>query len=482
MGATPVATSKRELKWTAGDVLDLEILGASVEGPQGLAGDRVELEREFAPEPLTQVPRAILFRRWLERRRPNTPGLPGATLDRVFRVARVLGWLLGLGIGASTAGGYLLYFGQQPVNPFWFFLWLVLVPLLISAGIIAVAAAWHDWSGPGALARWLVGVVCRRLPGGARQAWEAWSGNFARHRDRHGRLAVLPLLGITQRAACGFALGALGTLLLFVIGKDIAFGWQSSVGWSVEIWHSIARAIASPWSWLMPGACPTLEQVRDSHFTFAGGMKEIVPSASQAWWPFLAASLAVWGVGVRAAIILFIGWHERKALKNPDFSHSDANALHRALTGPLFVAQPSGAGLAVTESAAPRIPHAAGRAWLVLAPDTEPPGPEAVAQALAASVGGTVAKIRALAVDDAGANTAVLAEVRANSVPVAVLLPAARDPILAIKKTLAAVLAACEEPSGRECVVLLQGAPERVALWRKFAAANRLEMELISVP
>jgi len=474
-----VATSKRELKWTAGDVLDLEILGASVEGPQGSAKDRAELEREFAPQPLTQVPRGQLFRRWLERRRPNAPGLPGATLDRVFRVARVLGWMLGLGIGASTAGGYLLYFGQQPVNPFWFFLWLVLVPLLISAAIIAVAAAWHDWSGPGALARWLVGAVCRRLPGGARQAWEAWSGNFARHRDRHGRLAVLPLLGITQRAACGFALGALGTLWLRVVFTDIAFGWQSSAGWSMETWHGIARAIASPWSWLMPGACPTVEQVRDSHFTFAGGMKEIVPSASQAWWPFLAASLAVWGVGVRAAIIVLIGWHERKALRNPDFSHSDANALHRALTGPLFVAQPSGVGLEVKDSAPAPVPHAAGRAWLVLAPDSEPPSATAVAQALLAGVGGTSAAVQPLTVDDAGANESALAAVRQSTAPVALLLPAARDPILAIKKTLAAVLAAC---AGRECVVLLQGAPERVALWRKFAAANRLEMELISVP
>ncbi len=474
-----MAVRTTQPRWTAGDVLDLEILCASAEVQQDLAGSRADLEREIAPQKLTQLPRSALFRRWLKVRRPKNPGLPGASLDRVFRVARFLAWLLGILLGASSAGGYLLYFGQEPVNPFWFFLWLVLVPLLISAVIIGLAAAWHDWSGPAAFARWLVGAICRRLPGGARSAWQAWSGIFARHRDRHARLAVLPLLGVTQRAACGFALGALMTLWLRVVFTDIAFGWQSSAGWSMETWHGVARGIASPWAWLYPWACPTVEQVRASHFTFAGGMKEVAPWASQAWWPFLAFSLAVWGVGVRTAIILFLGWHERRALRNPDFSHSDANALYRALTGPLFSGPAPDAAPTLADSALPPVPHATGRAWLVLVPDAEPPDRAAVERALAASLGGSVRSVHAVAVDDSGANAAVLSAVQGAMEPVAVLLPAARDPILAIKKTLAAIAAAC---AGRECVVLLQGAPSRLPLWRKFAAANRLEMEMMPVP
>ena len=474
-----MADPRARLPWTAGDVLDLELLAAGAEVGVGLPEERKELEHTFAPQPLTAVTRETLFRKWLELRRRRTPGLSGASLDRVFRVARVLAWGLGLLLGASTAGGYLLYFGKEPVNPFWFFLWLVLVPLLISAGIIALAAAWHDWSGPGVFARWLVGLVCQRLPGGARSAWQAWSGIFARHRDRHARLAVLPLLGITQRAACGFALGALATLWLRVVFTDIAFGWQSSVGWSMETWHGIARGVAAPWAWLWPAGCPTVEQVRASHFTFAGGMKEILPAASQAWWPFLAASLAVWGVGVRALIIVLIGWHERRALRNPDFSHSDANALHRALTGPLFDGQTSGPAPEIGDSSVRPASHAAGRAWLVLAPDTESPGTEAVERALTSVLGGSLAKLETVAIDDAGANETVLRDIRSADTPVAILLNAARDPILAIKKTLAAIVTAC---AGRECVVLLQGPATRIPLWRKFAAAHRLEMEFIPVP
>ncbi len=125
------------------------------------------------------------------------------------------------------------------------------------------------------------------------------------------------------------------------------------------------------------------------------------------------------------------------------------------------------------------MPHATGRAWLVLVPDAEPPDRAAVERALAASLGGSVRSVHAVAVDDSGANAAVLSAVQGAMEPVAVLLPAARDPILAIKKTLAAIAAAC---AGRECVVLLQGAPSRLPLWRKFAAANRLEMEMMPVP
>jgi hypothetical protein len=461
--------------WTLGDVLDVEYLCTS--GTVDASRDREALAREFSPRPLAEVKRGELFYRWLKLRRATMPQLPGGTLDRIFRVARFLAWVLGVAVGASSAGGYLLYFGREPVNPFWFLLWLVLVPLLFSLALIALARAWHDWSGPGALARWLIGAVCRRLPGPARTAWQAWNGTFAKHRDRHAGLVTMPLLGITQRAACGFALGALLALWLRVVFTDIAFGWQSSAGWKMETWHGIAHAIAAPWTWLFPSACPTAEQMRDSHFTFAEGVAAIQPAASQAWWPFLAGCLLVWGAGVRAAFILLIGWKERCALREPNFSHSDANAVHRALTGPLFFSEGATPHPEVDSKAAPAPVHAPGRGWLVLAAENAGADRASIEKAIATRLGGSVAGVHAVAMDDAGANTAALAAVSDAREPVAVVLPAARDPILAVKKTLLGIAAAC---AGRECVVLLHGDPARLPLWRKFAAAHRVDLEILA--
>jgi hypothetical protein len=458
-------------------VLDFESLCADARVLAALPHDRERLAREIGSRPLGEVPRSVLFRRWLQLRRAEETDLPGAILDRTFRVARILGLGLGFFLGASAAGGYLLYFGREPVNPFWFVLWLVLVPILFSVGVIILARAWHDWSGPGALARWLVGTVCRRLPGPARTAWQAWTGIFARHRDRHGRLAVLPLLGISQRAAAAFAAGALVTLWLRVVFTDLAFGWQSSAGWSAETWHAIARAIAAPWTWLFPGACPTVEEVRATHFTFAGGMREIDPTASRGWWPFLAGCLFFWGVALRTTVVILIDWQQRRALRNPDFAHSDANAVYRALTGPLFVGEARTTRQGAAEESQVSVPHAPGRAWMVLAPEVNDRA--ALERAIAAGVGGSVAATYAVAVDDPGGNPTALAAVSTGSAPVAVLLPASRDPILAIKKTLGAIAAAC---AGRECVILLRGDSSRLALWRKFAAAHRLELEMIPVP
>ena len=66
-----------------------------------------------------------------------------------------------------------------------------------------------------------------------------------------------------------------------------------------------------------------------------------------------------------------------------------------------------------------------------------------------------------------------------DGAPVAVMLRSTRDPIVAIKKTLAAI---AEAARGRECVLLLIGDAKRQALWQKFAAAHRLDLEILSAP
>ena len=67
--------------------------------------ESAELGKHFTPVPLAEVPRRTLFRQWLELRRHETANLPGAALNRAFHLTRIVIWLTGILLGASSAGG-----------------------------------------------------------------------------------------------------------------------------------------------------------------------------------------------------------------------------------------------------------------------------------------------------------------------------------------------------------------------------------------
>ncbi len=479
--SAPHRTTSRSDRWSLGDVLDFE---CELESARKRADADAVLEYEGKTlraqlgAPLETAAPRVLFREWLDLRRKQSSAPAGAEIDRAFRFARALMWVAGGVLGVISAGGYLHYFGKEPVNVFWFLSLLVALPLFLSGLAVLLAIAMEDHGGLGILGGRIFHLISR-LSGRKRHAWEAWSGMIERHGKRFLPIAKWPLLGLTQRFACAFGIGALLALWMRVVFTDLAFGWQSTVGWSPETWHAVVRFLAAPWVWAFPSGVPTLEAIRGSQFTHVGGMAALDPAATRAWWPFLIGCLAVYSVALRALFIALLGWNGRLALARLDFEYGDARWLGRKLVGPLFApaAQPPSGALPEARTHAPR-QYAQG-GWLVLLAEGADIADAALRAGIAQTLGGTVSRTERVEIDFADANTAALDAVRNSTDSVAVVIPSGTDPIEGIRKTLAQIAAACE---GRACVVLLFGDRSRQALWQRWADARGLDMDLETLP
>jgi hypothetical protein len=482
---TPSQTAVRDACWSLGSALDFE---CEIEKAKSRADDALKSEGEMlcktlACRALEDLPKRKVFLEWLRLRRAESPELAGTEIDRTFRSGRAWMWIAGGLLGGGSAGGYLHYLGREPVNVFWFLFWLVAFPLFLSALAVFLALATREHTGPGGIGRRIFDQLFR-CRGQKRRDWDAWAGVIERHGKRFFPLAKWPLLGLTQRFACAFGIGALLALWVRLVFTDIAFGWESTVGWSPESWHAAARFLAAPWIWAFPSGVPTPEQMRASQFTHAGGISALDPAATRAWWPFLLGSLAVYSVALRGLFIALLGWNGRRALNLfadclDGEKHSGANDLFRRLAGPLMAAavQPASGALPAGR-AHPAQPREA-KSWLVLLSGEAAIGDLALHAAIAGSLGGKVSGIERVEIDHASANGPVLHAVRSSPDHVAVWIPSATDPIEGIRKTLEQIAIAC---SGRPWVVLLHGDRARLPLWQRWSDATRLDLDLVSWP
>ena len=328
-------TASQQVRWSLGDVFDFEceVGEAKKRSDEALECEGEVLHERMGNVPLEAIPRQNLLFAWLDLRRKESSGAAGTEIDRAFRFARTLMWITGVLLGGMSAGGYLHYFGKEPVSVFWLLFLLVLFPLLLSGLAVLLALSMQDHSGLGVIGGRIFGAISR-LSGRRRQAWEAWNGMMKKHGKHLLPLAKWPLLGLTQRFACAFGIGALLALWVRVVFTDIAFGWQSTAGWTPEAWHAAAQFFSAPWTWAFPSGVPTLDQMRGSQFTYLGGMAALDPEATRAWWPFLMANIAVYSVALRGLFIALLGWNGRRAFARLHFDHSDANWLCRKFVGP----------------------------------------------------------------------------------------------------------------------------------------------------
>lgn len=292
------SNSRKRAGWSLGDVLDFECL--IKQGAEGSVAEGQAIIARLGLKSLDEMSRHMLFREWIALRREQMEVFHGREFDRIFRLARAMMWVSGTILGGVSAAGYLAYFGREPVNVFWFWFWLVFFPLLLTLSAFLFGFVAKDSNEPAEIARWLFGKLFRQFPNRMRRAWEEWCGVVEKHHRHLASIVAWPLLGMTQRFACAFGLGALVALLGFLLFKDIAFGWQSTFGGSAEAWHTFTWVVAWPCSWVFSSGCPSLESVRASQYTHVGGMAALDPAATRAWWPFLVGCLAVWSVGFRS--------------------------------------------------------------------------------------------------------------------------------------------------------------------------------------
>lgn len=482
----------RPAGWTLADVVDFEYFldGPGADEP-GLAAGLVV--------PHTGLPEAQqrrhVFRAWLElqRRRHAGEATPGARLQRGETLLRALAWGLGLAAGTALAGAWLAQGGQAPVNAPLF--WAATVGLQLLLLVLAGAGwAWRRRLGAAAaqggglaLLQGLIaaaGRLGRRLPGERREALRAALGRLAMQRAGHGSLLAWPAVALAQRLAVAFNLGLLlAMLVLHLPLVDLRFGWQSTYPLSAQQVHAAVQGIATPWRWALPQAQPSAADVAATRYAPGQPAHTLPADAARAWWPFLALSVATYGLLLRGALLLWALRGQRRLLAHWRFDQPEANALWRRLAGAPVQAAPGGAQLPAGAPVPAAGMYAAGPCVALVAQELALPD-DTLAAAMQQRLGGRLLATHRVAIDDRAASAAVLAGLAGSQPPpatVLVLAAAGRDPIVAVALFLRAVLQAAGPHAEVLLVLSADGAQpaalaERVAIWQRFVQAQRLRL------
>ncbi len=342
--------------------------------------DRRRLDREIgarAVEGAGSDAFAIL-RAWLAEAPSETLR---ARIARVRRALSLAGWLwggVGLFLGWSAAAALLRFeVHAGRINIVLCLGLLVLVP--VALGLIGLAVfLWSNRStanagrggerASGGLRGWLFGRGTRALlPASLRADLEVLLGQLATLDRLAARTRRAMLFDWSQRAACGFATGALLASLVLVVFTDLAFGWSTTLDVDAATIHGLVSAWAAPWAALWPEAAPSFDLVETTrHFRVASTEPHvhfIDPIRYGGWWPFLIMSIAVYGLLPR---MLLLAWaHRRTGLESARAiaRMPGVERLIERLTTPLVESQAIEAEGAVGQAASIGVPVVALEEW-----------------------------------------------------------------------------------------------------------------------
>ncbi|WP_119157232.1 DUF2868 domain-containing protein [Caldimonas tepidiphila] len=489
----------RTADWTLADVVDFEHFLARAD-PED---DRLRFEAEVAPglAPGARRDRRAVLRAWLELQRGRQGGrpTPGTGLRAALSWLARLAWLSGGVAGVALSGAWFATATHEPVNAVLF--WVAVVGLQLLLLVLALLG-WLRWRrrGTGGALQGLwralllrLDAGLRRAPGEERDALRAALGRIALRREHYGgTLLAAPLVALMQRFAVAFNLGLLVAMLaLHLPLADLRFGWQSTYPISAPQMHRAVQWAATPWRWLLPQAQPGADEVAATRYGRGQPAHTLPEAAARSWWPFLALSVACYGLLLRLALWGGVELGLRRRLRALRFDHPEAGALWRRLAGPLVDSSGGVERLPQGEAAAPGAQPRPGARCAVLVAQELPLGDAALAERLRRHFGWEIDALHRVPVDDRGALEALREPLlRQRPQALAVVVESGRDPIVAVARFLRAVLGLAGDAEVR---VLLVPEPQaaaereggdeaRLAIWRRFGQIQHLALEIERLP
>ncbi len=474
--------SSRLPRWTVGDVIDFEeaeqrtLSGQDAENVLGEDGK--VLSRTFSDQNFRDVSRGKLFHAWLSLARSRDLQLFGSGIDRVFNVLTSASWLIGIVLGCLAVPAYLAYKGEKPINVMVVFFGLIVLPWVITGTSLYVSSWLRGDSSKGGVGAGVAYLISRLSP-----EWrESWN-DLRRVLQEHGK-RIVPILaglffGFTQRIACGFGLGALLSILFHVTVFDLAFGWESTLSVGAEFMCFFVNVISAPWSWFWTASVPTLEQVRESRFSYLAGMEAASVNATRSWWPFIVGNLVFYVVIPRFLLVAYAGWKTSRRLATLDFTRTQDIALIRRLSGPLFQTdEPSATGFLGDDAELHTPSFAVNGSWNLLLGEGLQQKEERIRTQVEAVLHGKVKYVAPVEVDYADGNEKVLQSLLQAEDGMVVAVPAEINPVDAIAATLQSFSDA--SPSNDK-VIILFGPEQRQNLWRRWLREKQLGFDLLGV-
>ncbi|TGD73343.1 DUF2868 domain-containing protein [Mangrovimicrobium sediminis] len=267
---------------------------------------QLESDRESSPESLRQRDHAIGQRcparddtgallYWLDQ--AGAAPQAAATESQMTVVLR-LGALL---FGALGMAGFLLASDRDLVNVPLFLLIFVLLQFLLCLLAAFVTVRALQGEPPASFALNPVRLALR----GALRDSEYLRG--------HTPVLRLLLLRYGQEVGALFALGATATFLVLLAFIDFSFVWGSTLAVSDDVVYGLTRAVAAPWSALLPQATVSPELVADTRFHAAQlDLGSMNADSRRGWWPFLLLCMLVYTLLPRLLLWALSLWGFRR--------------------------------------------------------------------------------------------------------------------------------------------------------------------------
>lgn len=307
---------------TLGDVVDLarQLAADDAASGPGLRHRDRAVGREFAHLE-HQPPRQLLA--WLHR---VQTGSVAGRVNALHRLGLALLAIGGLAAGWGAAAVVYAYDGTHPVNIIHVLAVFVLLPLVMLVGFglgllparrVPGLGGVQDVVGllsPGRLQR----LLARRLPQEHRDTVAAWLGRGQAHRRLYGRVDRWMVAHSSQTFALSFHLGAVACALYLIAFSDLAFAWSTTLqvdAGRLERWTTL---LSAPWAWAWVDARPSLELIESTrYFRLGEGSFPAAqsPAGLGGWWPFLAMSMATYGVLPRLLTLLLTRARLQAALR-----------------------------------------------------------------------------------------------------------------------------------------------------------------------
>ena len=474
--------SSRSPRWTVGDVVDFEEAEqrtlSSQDAEHALGEDGKVLSKTFSEQSFRDVSRSKLFHAWLSLARSRDSKLFGSGIDRVFNVLTSISWLIGIVLGCLAVPTYLAYRGEKPINVMVVFFGLIVLPWVITATSLYLSSWLRGDSSKGGVGAGVAFLISRLSPEW-RESWNELRRVLQDHGKRIATILAGLFFGFTQRIACGFGLGALLSILFHVTVFDLAFGWESTLSVGAEFMCFFVNVISAPWSWFWTGSVPTLEQVRESRFSYLAGMEAASVNATRSWWPFIVGNLVFYVVIPRFLLVAYAGWKTSRRLATLDFTRTQDIALIRRLSGPLFQTKESSRTGFLGEDAEIQSPtFAENGSWHLLLGEGIQQSEDGVREKVEAALCGQIKHVVPVEVDYADGNEEVLQSLLQSKDGVVVAMPADINPVDAIAATLQSFVDA--SPSNDK-VIILFGPEQRQNLWRRWLREKQLGFDLLGV-
>lgn len=469
-------------RWTVGDVIDFEEAEqktlSSQDAESVLREDGKTLSRTFAEQGFSGVPRVALCHAWLSLARSRDSQLFGSGIDQVFSVLTSTSWVMGIVLGCLAVPAYLAYKGEKPINVMVVFFGLIVLPWVITGGSLYFSVWLRGSSSKGSVGAGIAFLVSRLSP-----EWRASWSDLRRILREHGkRIASISsglFFGFTQQVACGFGIGALLSILFHVTVFDLAFGWESTLSIGAEFMCFFANVISAPWAWLWTASVPSLEQVRESRFSYLAGMEAASVNATRSWWPFIVGSLMFYVVIPRFLLVVCASWKTSRRLSTLDFTRTQDIALIRRLSGPLFQTKESSRTGFLGEAAEIQSPtFAENGSWNLLLGEGILQSEDSVRGKVEAVLYGKIKRVANVEVDYADGNEEVLQSLLQSEDGVVVAMPADINPVDAIAVTLQSF---SDASHSKDKVIILFGPEQRQNLWRRWLREKQLGFDLLGV-